>query len=422
MTARETARTNEPVAPGSGAEEGSGAMDDLRNLHAPDDLRDLHTPDARTGSRHSDRRGESRRRGQANASGRPNGSEAPNKASGSAATAGSGSFGKVRRSKAHRSRHREKGGYYRCSNGVLGGVCAGLADYYNADVLPFRLVFVLLLAASLGAFAVVYLICVLVWPKRDPSGAGDMYEVQPHRVDSSAYGSLSAADIRKMSARSRRRRTDAPRSVGHIPPIPPRCFVVQYGEIAPFFTQLNAPGAVGSGIGYASQPIREPESERRRMSNRAIYLVLGGLFLLTLLVDALAARFVYPAQPMQMLPLFFVLVGVSMLVVPSGRAWLLARMLDGCALIVIGMFALAMSMGALSTGMLANPAVAATLIALVALMLASLRHRPRWLLAAIGALTLLLAVLAFAVCAQPGPVERLIITLPLVGTTVVPFR
>jgi phage shock protein C len=331
-----------------------------------------------------------------------------------------------RRGASSRNKSGRKGRYYRSSDGVLGGVCAGLADYYNADVLPFRLVFVLLAAASLGAFAVVYLICVLVWPKREPSNVSDMYEVRPHRVDSSAYGSLSAADIRKMSTRGRHRRADAPRSVGHIPPIPPRCFVVQYGEIAPFFTQMSAMATAGSGAGltsgYAAQSPRDHADERRRMSNRAIYLVLAGLFLLTLLIDALAARFVEPSQSMQLLPLFFVLAGVCVLVVPSGRAYVPVRLVDGCALIVGGMFALALSEGALSTGMLANPPIAVTLMALTALVLITLRKRPRWLLVAIGILTLLLAVLAFVVCAQPGPVSRLTITLPLVGSANIWFR
>lgn len=301
---------------------------------------------------------------------------------------------------------------------MLGGVCAGLADYYSADVLPFRLVFVLLAAASLGIFCIVYLVCVIVWPKRDD--AGDMYEVRPHRVDSSAYGSLSDDEIRKMTSHGRRRRADAPRSVGHIPPVPPRCFVARYGEIAPFFAPR--PAVASADGSYLGQSPQERSDDRRRTSKRAVYLVLAGMFLLTLLLDYLAQQFVRPMQAMGVLPLFFVLVGISALVIPSRRSLTPARIVDGCALVVAGLFASGLSIGALSTNMLQVPALTAVLVALAVLVAITLWKRPRWLLAAIAALTVALAVMVFGVYAQPGPVEYLQVTLPLAGTFAVPLH
>lgn len=301
---------------------------------------------------------------------------------------------------------------------MLGGVCAGLADYYSADVLPFRLVFVLLAAASLGIFCIVYLVCVIVWPKRDD--AGDMYEVRPHKVDSSAYGSLSTDEIRKMTSHGRRRRADAPRSVGHIPPAPPRCFVARYGEIAPFFAPR--PAVAPAGGSYLDQSPQERSNDRRRTSKRAVYLVLAGMFLLTLLLDYLAQRFVQPMQAMGLLPLFFVLVGICTLVIPSRRSLMPARIVDGCALVVAGLFALGLSIGALSTDMLQIPALTATLSALVVLVVITFWKRPRWLLVIIAVLTVALAVMAFGLYAQPGPVDSLQVTLPVLGTAVLPLH
>lgn len=51
--------------------------------------------------------------------------------------------------------------FYRSSNGIIGGVCAGVAEHYDTDVLLIRLLFVLLLAASLGLFGIVYLFLML---------------------------------------------------------------------------------------------------------------------------------------------------------------------------------------------------------------------------------------------------------------------
>jgi phage shock protein C len=57
---------------------------------------------------------------------------------------------------------------FRIKNGkeVLGGVCQGLAEYFNTDVLIFRLAFVFLLIAPLPSI-VPYLILCVVLPKKE---------------------------------------------------------------------------------------------------------------------------------------------------------------------------------------------------------------------------------------------------------------
>ncbi len=52
---------------------------------------------------------------------------------------------------------------YRSRNGKIGGVCSGLADYFNTDVVPVRLLAALgLLCGGLGFW--VYLVCWIVIP------------------------------------------------------------------------------------------------------------------------------------------------------------------------------------------------------------------------------------------------------------------
>lgn len=60
---------------------------------------------------------------------------------------------------------------YRSRNGVIGGVCRGLADYFNSDVVPVRILAVLaLLFGTLGFW--VYLVCWIFIPL-EPRGYRD---------------------------------------------------------------------------------------------------------------------------------------------------------------------------------------------------------------------------------------------------------
>ncbi len=66
---------------------------------------------------------------------------------------------------------------FRIKNGkeVLGGVCQGLAEYFQTDVLIFRLGFVFLLIAPLPSI-IPYLILCLVLPKKEVWADGNFKE------------------------------------------------------------------------------------------------------------------------------------------------------------------------------------------------------------------------------------------------------
>ncbi len=55
---------------------------------------------------------------------------------------------------------------------IIGGVCAGLADYFNIDVVIIRLIFVVMLISG-GAGAVVYIILLIVMPEEDGKSYAD---------------------------------------------------------------------------------------------------------------------------------------------------------------------------------------------------------------------------------------------------------
>jgi phage shock protein PspC (stress-responsive transcriptional regulator) len=59
---------------------------------------------------------------------------------------------------------------YRQPNGaIVEGVCTGLAEYFNVDVVIFRLLFVVLALASGGIGGGLYLLMVMIVPSREPA-------------------------------------------------------------------------------------------------------------------------------------------------------------------------------------------------------------------------------------------------------------
>lgn len=58
---------------------------------------------------------------------------------------------------------------YRSShNRIIGGVCGGIADYFNTDPTWIRLLFIILLVAF-GSTLIIYLILWIIVPEEPPS-------------------------------------------------------------------------------------------------------------------------------------------------------------------------------------------------------------------------------------------------------------
>ena len=56
--------------------------------------------------------------------------------------------------------------YRSSTDNVLGGICGGIADYFNADPVLVRIIFVVLLIVSFGTAAIAYLIAWVIIPKK----------------------------------------------------------------------------------------------------------------------------------------------------------------------------------------------------------------------------------------------------------------
>lgn len=65
---------------------------------------------------------------------------------------------------------------YRSRNDrLLGGVCAGLADYFNIDPTIMRLLYILLCFVSLGSGVVIYVVLWVIVPE------SKVYQMPPSR-------------------------------------------------------------------------------------------------------------------------------------------------------------------------------------------------------------------------------------------------
>lgn len=304
--------------------------------------------------------------------------------------------------------------FYRSSNGIIGGVCAGVAEHYDTDVLLIRLLFVLLLAASLGLFGIVYLFLMLRWPSKAPGGL--LYEVKPHAVDSTAFGSLSEEAISRMKNVGCRRRDDAPLSVGHTPPVPPQSFVALYGtESAPYFRYRRDARKRQDARLDTEQARQETRGDRRRSAVRISFLLIAAVFLLTVLIDFLASRLIMPLDPMACLPNFFIILGICLTLVPSKDIPVVNRVAVGIALAVLGVFGLDVSCGILSGSMLQQPLVIVTTAALIGIGVPSCFLRYSW-----TAVLTLFAVVAFAITVflvypEPGMLDTISVWLPGLG-------
>ena len=112
---------------------------------------------------------------------------------------------------------------YRSCRAPLGGVCAGVADYFGMDAIVARIATVAGTVLSGGLLGVAYIAMVVVVPKAPDCTS--CYDVRPQSAVSDKTGPIplaqmrSRSDYRTSSRGNLYRRTYC--EVGHTPPEPP---------------------------------------------------------------------------------------------------------------------------------------------------------------------------------------------------------
>ena len=231
---------------------------------------------------------------------------------------------------------------YRSRGAVLGGVCAGLAEYFALDTVIVRVLTVALAVVTAGFAAVVYVALWLILPQAPQHDS--VVDVAPESVHSEARG--CAVDARA-ATRPASVSPGAPSGIGHIPPTPPRgaraaavppsaaqAAAQPAATVGPFAAP-HAPGAPfspetpgGASASSAGAP-RAASAGAQPVHDASVRVML--FIGMTLLFAGFAGFFsslVAEVRWWQFWPTMLVIVGVVALVVPpqerNERGWAVA--------------------------------------------------------------------------------------------------
>ena len=130
---------------------------------------------------------------------------------------------------------------YRSRNALVGGVCAGVAEYFSFDPLVARILTVAFTLSTAGLFAVAYVALWVILPLA-PNEVGPV-EVEPHSVHSDTYGSVDVGASRtraddaaraasEVAAARQHLPYDAYAGTGHVPPEPPTAEAAAWAQRA----------------------------------------------------------------------------------------------------------------------------------------------------------------------------------------------
>lgn len=301
----------------------------------------------------------------------------------------------------HLGRKTRKGGsavsekrFYRSRDALIGGVCAGIAEYFDIDPIVVRILAVVFTFATAGTLIVAYIALWFILPLApDPAAPVD---VQPESVHSDTYGPIDyEAAKRKAHAERGEAGSTAPfasstgapygpypnagvpfAGTGHVPPEPPRPFVdshqappehsVPHAAQSPHVSQpaytAQTPGSAQSPYAaYSAQtpygaPASPPQGAQSAspqqpvepISKKSVRAALWfGFLCLFIGFAAILSQFIEDVAWWQFWPLLLIIVGIGNVVIPAPRGKRMGQFVGGLMTISIGVVLLSMSLHAI---------------------------------------------------------------------------
>lgn len=329
---------------------------------------------------------------------------------------------------------------YRSRDALVGGVCAGVADYFNVDTLVVRILTIVFTLASGGLLTLAYIALWVVVPK-EPKVATPV-DVEPQAVHSETYGAVECGPGRKGSAephvsaaQAASWRYSAPTYTGaaHVPPEPPAAATwvnhatvhqqppTEAGAVpppphttaaeAPF--QPNTPPAYTGWVPPQSAP-HQPQPPKEPSDSGVKAALWAGSFLLFFGVVAMVATFVEGASWWQYWPLIFVIVGIVRMVLPGKPGHRMRGFVNGLIFFFGGGTLLFMSLGLVgwhSLELMLGSLWPLLLMMLGLLILGNALDSPVLVLLA-GACFVAFCVVGVVWYSVPGLTEQLVFTAP----------
>lgn len=324
----------------------------------------------------------------------------------------------------------------RSRKSLVGGVCAGVADYFDVDPVIVRILVVVFTFASAGLLAVPYVAMWVVVPL-EPKEVLPL-DVQPQAVHSETYGAVDVDASRKAEQGAPKGASAAQAagwhythpsytSAAHVPPEPPagatRTRPIPTPPATPVppgnaqdaqqasFTPPTPSAYEGWASQHAHQPLQPPAEPSRTGVRAALWV---GSFLLFFGVSAMVASMVEDVAWWQYWPLIFVILGIVRMVVPGEEGHRMRKFVDGLIAFGIGSVLLTMSLGVLaweSIELMLTSLWPLLLVVLGLLLLGGALKSP--------SLTLLAGVLFVGFCVAgvvwylvPGATEEFVVSTP----------
>ncbi|MEG1624031.1 MAG: PspC domain-containing protein [Raoultibacter sp.] len=240
---------------------------------------------------------------------------------------------------------------YRSRDALLGGVCAGIADYFAIDPILVRIAMVVVSLATTGFGVVFYLAMWVILPKQPQAPVP--VDVDPESVHSETYGAVdcgsgvdaavnvpvSPAAAKNVQAGVVEAAVPTPNysvGMGHTPPVPPQSYAT-YTCVPPAATMVNQPSAPNQH----SASVDTPEPSARVM-------LLIGLLLLFFGLAALLGNFIEGVSWWRFWPLLLVIVGIAFMVVPGKKKSRMRQFFGGLLFFSGGVVALLISLQLIS--------------------------------------------------------------------------
>lgn len=231
---------------------------------------------------------------------------------------------------------------YRVHDGLIAGVCGGIARHYGIDAGLIRLFAVILCILTAGTLAVAYLALWLVLPKEADTGAP--VDVRPDSIASDVYDRVVSDHPVSNSASS-------PAGIGHVPPpapsasCDPQFFWRNPSSAQSSCSPQSPPSAPPQPAGYRPAGARAVSADgTSRSRSIGIGLVLG-LVLVAAGMASLLSNVTGVFSPIQFWPLIVVAVGIARMVIPGRVGSRMTAFAIGLMLFSVGIIALLSTLG-----------------------------------------------------------------------------
>ena len=256
--------------------------------------------------------------------------------------------------------------FYRARDALIGGVCAGMADYFNVDPLVVRILAIVLTLVSGGLFAIAYAVLWIVVPKEPEVSAP--FDVEPQEVHSDTYGAVGRGSRKDGEQGPGRPASPATMAgwryasgrypvSGHVPPEPPVAASWAPPGVPPAPPQAQPSGPPTYRRPPAPAPAWEswppvpgsPAADCKEPSPAKVKAaVIVGLFLLFFGIAMIASQVIADVSWWQCWPLVLVMLGIARMVIPDAEGWRLDGFSLGIVLFSLGAMLLPMSLGIVS--------------------------------------------------------------------------